>query len=92
MNKPKFVGGNDEKLHTLHYDYCQKHHLPFILIKHKGKDICEIFYDVTELPVNLENTSNEVKQLFMAYKKFFLLDDYFGQNYMDNHYFLLLSY
>lgn len=88
MDKPKFIKNNgDEQLECRHYEYCQQYHLPFIMMKDIGKDKCEIFYDVTNLSVDLELISDEVKSLFVAYKKFFLLDEYFGVNYMDNYYF-----
>lgn len=78
---------NDESLATEHWEYCQRYHIPFISVKPLGKNKMEIFYDVTELDIDLERISEEVKGLFLAYQKFFLLDDYFAKNYLDQYYF-----
>ncbi len=70
-----------------HWEYCKQFHLPYISVKYIGKNKKEIFYDVTELNIDLEYISEQVKDLFRVYRKFFLLNEYFGTEYEDNFYF-----
>lgn len=72
---------------TEHWEYCQRYKIPYVSVKNIGKNKAEIFYDITELPVDLQSISEKVKTLFNAYQSFFLLDEYFGRNYQDQYYF-----
>lgn len=56
-------------------------------MKSVGKSKAEIFYDVTEIPVDLQVVSEKVRAFYKAYHSFFLLDEYFGKKYEDQYYF-----
>lgn len=87
--KENFIKYIDEKNDNpfQHWEYCKENHIPYVSLKNIGKEKTEIFYDVTELEVDLEQISEKVLDLFKTYKTFFLLDEYFGKNYEEDNYF-----
>lgn len=72
---------------TEHWEYCQRYKIPYISVKSAGKNKAEIFYDITDLPVDLQEISEKVRTFYKAYHSFFLLNEYFGKKYEDNTYF-----
>lgn len=70
-----------------HWEYCQKHKIPFILIKSVGKNKSEIFYDITDLNIDLHTISQKIKTIFQAYHSFFFLSENLEEKYENQPYF-----
>lgn len=75
---------------TDHWDYCNKNKYPYILIRSYNKKYDHIFYDITHLSHNLEEISDRVKKIYLAYIDFFAIPYIDVQNLFDEFYFFNL--
>lgn len=73
-----------------YWEYCEKTKSPYIEINSVGKDYSNIFYDVTNYHINLEDISDKIKRLYISYKEFFLLTDLNCNNEDNEYYFFNL--
>jgi len=78
-----------EEERETHWNYCEANKLPFITLKDCGGDYSEIFIDVTNLPIPLEDLSLKLKEYYFTYLEFLLLDDKIFDNYKDQYYYFL---
>lgn len=70
-----------------HFEYCEKHHIPYIVVSTYNHKYDEIFYDITNLGYDLEEVSNKIKSLYTAYIDFLLIPYHEVQECFDQHYF-----
>lgn len=70
-----------------HFEYCEKHHIPYVVVSSYNHKYDEIFYDITNLGHNLEEVSNKIKTLYTAYIQFLLIPYYEVQECFEQNYF-----
>ncbi|EMS1065555.1 hypothetical protein WKS79_004230 [Providencia stuartii] len=84
----KFIYRNDKKKDE-HWKQCEKKHAPFIELNRINNEYVNIFYDVTNYQLDLNETSNNIKELYSIYVEFFMfsepmIKDLYGQYYFFN--------
>ncbi|WP_312948949.1 hypothetical protein [Superficieibacter sp.] len=84
----KFVYKNRNN-HT-HWDRCEKGHAPFIELSNVNDMYVNIFYDVTNYRLDQEQTSEDIKKIYLAYLEFFSLSEPFIDDLFAQYYFLNL--
>lgn len=80
----------DSKMQKAHWEQCEERHVPYIEISDGRKHYKKIFYDVTNLPINLEQVSEDVKRLYRAYVDFYLIPADDVEQLFDEYYFFNL--
>lgn len=73
-----------------HWDYCEKNKFPYICVKKYNEKYDNIFYDVTNLPYDLESISENIKNLYFSYLDFFLIPVSEVDFLLDDYYFFNL--
>ncbi len=53
------------------WDYCEKYKIPYISISPFNQKYDEIFYDITNLPYNLEEVSEQIQKIYKSYIEFY---------------------
>ncbi|MBF8720931.1 hypothetical protein [Pseudomonas guariconensis] len=74
-----------------HWEACEKRHVPYIEISDVNERYQNIFYDVTNLPGDLEQISEDVKKLYSAYIEFCLIPRSDVEYLFDQYYFFNLA-
>ncbi|MWP47743.1 hypothetical protein [Gilliamella sp. Pas-s27] len=85
----KFIYKNDETK-DLHWKLCEKNHFPFIELNNINDEYINIFYDITNYHISLEEISDDIKDLYSTYIKFCMLSDPIIQETYDQYYFFNL--
>jgi hypothetical protein len=85
----KFIYSND-KTRALHWALCEKKRAPFIELSKINNQYTNIFYDITNYHISLEEISNDIKKLYLAYLEFFMLSDPMIDELYDQYYFFNL--
>lgn len=78
------------KLQRAHWEQCEKRRVPYIEISDDQEHYKRIFYDVTNLPADLEQISEDVKRLYRAYVDFYLIPPGDVERLFDEYYFFTL--
>lgn len=73
-----------------HWIYCEMNKLPYISVKKYNEKYDNIFYDVTNLPYDLESISANIKNLYFSYLDFFLIPVSEIEHLLDGYYFFNL--
>ncbi|HBE6258982.1 hypothetical protein ACU6R3_02330 [Escherichia coli] len=60
-----------------HWQQCEKSNAPFICLSIINKKYANLFYDMTNYYVVLENISNEIREIYSAYVRAFILPEHF---------------
>ncbi|QTF07874.1 hypothetical protein HC231_07925 [Brenneria izadpanahii] len=79
----------DSKQKNSHWKQCEKLNAPFIEISRINHEYMNIFYDITNYHINLEDISNDMKNIYLSYITFFMcnhpaIDDLYTQYYFFN--------
>ena len=82
----KFV--SDKKNATEHWQECERNKLPYIEVIYFSEKYSTIFYDVTNLNVDLQKISDSLKTLYLDYLEFLQLTDSFFDDYKDQYYYM----
>jgi hypothetical protein len=85
----KFIYSND-KTRALHWALCEKKRAPFIELNQINNKYTNIFYDITNYHISLEEISNDIKKLYLAYLEFFMFSDPVIDELYDQYYFFNL--
>lgn len=85
----KFTYRNDLN-NDLHWQFCEKNHAPFIELSVVNDVYTNIFYDITNYQVSLEAISDDIKELYASYLRFFMISDPILQESYDQIYFFNL--
>ncbi|MCO6514896.1 MAG: hypothetical protein J6589_10615 [Snodgrassella sp.] len=85
----KFIYRND-KTKDFHWKLCEKNHAPFIELSNINNGYTNIFFDITNYHISLEEISDDIKKLYSAYIEFFMLSDPIIQETYDQYYFFNL--
>lgn len=82
----KYVLQNS-KDHDRHWDICEKNKDPFIVVSELNKEYKQIFYDISNYKIELEDISNSVKSIYKSYIDFFLIPYSDVDSVFDQYYF-----
>lgn len=52
---------SDDKAKDAHWDFCEKNHVPFIQLSNINKEYINIFFDITNYNISLEEISDDIK-------------------------------
>ena len=85
----KFIYKKDKNSDT-HWIFCESNHAPFIVLSTINDKYTNIFYDITNYHLALEQISDDVKKLYSVYIKFCMLSDPVIQELFDQYYFFNL--
>lgn len=81
----KYINTTDNT--NQHWKYCQANKLPYITIKDCGNNYSEIFVDITYLKIPLEDISIKLKEYYLSYLEFLLLEGKVFDYYKDQYYY-----
>jgi hypothetical protein len=81
----KFVYENSEDQEK-HWDDCQKNKAPYIVISNVDMVYKQIFYDITNYKLDLDEVSSSVEEIYRSYVEFFLIP-YSDINSLFNQYY-----
>lgn len=81
---------SDDKAKDAHWDFCEKNHVPFIQLSNINKEYINIFFDITNYNISLEEISDDIKKLYSAYIEFCMLSDTLIHDLYDQYYFFNL--
>ncbi len=82
----KFI--NEKEDTKEHWLNCEKNRLPYIAIKSFSNEYSIIYYDITNLNVDLEKISESLRRIYLAYIEFLQLNGSVFYNYVDQYYYL----
>ena len=82
----KFIYENDKRKDA-HWKQCEKKHAPFIELNRVNNECVNIFYDVTNYQLDLEEISNNIKEFYSAYIEFLMLSNPMIKDLYDQYYF-----
>lgn len=79
----------DSKQKDSHWKRCEKLNAPFIEISRINHEYMNVFYDVTNYHIDLDEISNDIKNIYSSYVSFFMcahpaIDDLDTQYYFFN--------
>ena len=69
-----------------HWAHCERHRARYVEVADHGKDHCTVFYDVTNLPVDLDAVSDAMRRLYASYVEFCLLSQAEVDPFLDRPY------
>ena len=82
----KFIYKKDQN-YTDHWEFCNQNKYPFITINNIDNGFSELFFDITNISIKLEDISNSIKEISSCYNKFFLLPSYILERYESQYYY-----
>lgn len=85
----KFIYRND-KTKSLHWEFCEKNKAPFIELSIINHKFTNIFYDISNYHISLEEISDDIKKLYLAYIEFCMLSDPIIEDSYNQYYFFNL--
>jgi hypothetical protein len=83
----KFVYKHNNDKKNDHWQQCEKKHAPFIEISRINHDYMNIFYDVTNYDINLDEISESIKKMHSSYTEFFMITDISITEAYEQYYF-----
>lgn len=85
----KFIYRNDKEKDA-YWVQCEKKHAPFIELSKVNNEYTNIFYDITNYHLDLEEISNDIKKLYSAYIEFCMFSASIIEELYDQYYFFNL--
>ena len=80
---PKYTCHNSD---STHWQYCERHHLPYISLANYDGEHSTLFYDITHLRCDHAAIAEDVRRIAAAYAELFAIpahiqDEFAGQTY-----------
>jgi hypothetical protein len=77
----------DDKNKDAQWIWCEKNHAPFIELSKIHDGYVNVFYDITNYPIKLEEISNDIKNMYSSYVEFLMYSDPSIELLKDQYYF-----
>ncbi|BDR57643.1 hypothetical protein [Xylocopilactobacillus apicola] len=81
---------SDDRRKDQYWKECEKEHSPFIELRRTSSEYINVFYDVTNYQIDLDEISNNIKRFYTAYVEFFMIDPSVYKELYDQYYFFNL--
>jgi hypothetical protein len=69
-----------------HWTWCEKNNTPYIVISQVNEEYSRIFYDATNLSVNLDEISDSMRSIYKSYSELFLIPGSVFAELIDDYY------
>lgn len=73
-----------------HWKVCEERKHPYIVVSNLNGEFDNIFFDVTNYPMNLDKLSNKFKKMYSVYVEFFRLNHQVTIELNEQYYFFNL--